>query len=345
MNDDDEGRRRIVRRVDRAVRLAEELDRQELEQRRSEALRLARALALAGLPRRPTDARDLQRTLRLGPTAWLRVTYSATKGRALPYGEDRIALAGIQHLAVEQGQPEVAFGRVGQLLAMFRIAEDGRSIARLRERLDRLVGLSIQLTFGTTEEELAEDRAGHQFYIVRTYHLPTRREITAEREGQLEIPAMRVPYGVRLSDDFWSFLRDPAHQLVVPLPLLRLFTDKPIAWDYVVFLTARCGSARSVSVVPHDAMLSLFRDGDEPERNTIARLQRYHAEVMAATGGRLNAKWFAIAEPSTGGRPRKRWALRIGPSRPVVMPGRRRREVVEAILPDAAITAPDHLTD
>jgi len=49
-----------------------------------------------------------------------------------------------------------------------------------------------------------------------------------------------------------------------------------------------------------------------------------HQEIMDTTGGRLNAS-LVEAQPlrSTGGRPRKRWALKVGPSQPIVFSGAR----------------------
>ena len=63
----------------------------------------------------------------MGANMWLRVTYAATEGNELPFGEDRFVLAGIQHLAIEQESPIVLFNRVGHLLQTFGLAEDGRN--------------------------------------------------------------------------------------------------------------------------------------------------------------------------------------------------------------------------
>ena len=104
----------------------------------------------------------------------------------------------------------------------------------------------------------------------------------------------------------------------MPLELLKLFIDRPTGWDYLCFLVARCGAARTVSEVPHEALISLFRDKDtEADRAVLRRLQGYHNEIMRATGGRLNASLIEKGTfPSEGrGRPRKRWALRVGPSK------------------------------
>ena len=119
-----------------------------------------------------------------------------------------------------------------------------------------------------------------------------------------------------LSGDFWNHLSESKNRLLVPLELLKLYVDKPTGWDYLCFLAARCGAAKTASKVPHEALVSLFRDTKrQDDRNIIRSLQRYHSEIMRATGGRLNAELIEDgAFPSSGGRPKKRWALLVRPS-------------------------------
>ena len=63
-------------------------------------------------------------------------------------------------------------------------------------------------------------------------------------------------------------------------------------------------------------LMSLFRDtARQSDRSIIRGLQRYHHEILRATGGRLNAELVEDgAFPSSGGRPKKRWALIVRPS-------------------------------
>ena len=270
---------------------------------------------MVGLPKRRCRTRDLSRTLRVGVNLWLRVTYSAQEGHELPFGEDRFVLAGIQHLALEQNSPTVLFDRVGTLLRTFGLSEDGRTVSLLRQRFARLAGLSVRLLFGRSEAALEERAHADQVFIIRHYSLPTRKGLQTERTGQLTIPGSH-PYGVVLSGDFWTHLSESKNRLLVPLELLKLFIDKPTGWDYLCFLAARCGAARTSSKVPHEALISLFRDTEQQDdRNLIRGLQRYHNEILRATGGRLNADLVEDeAFPSSGGRPKKRWALIVRPS-------------------------------
>ena len=114
--------------------------------------------------------------------------------------------------------------------------------------------------------------------------------------------------------------------LIIPLELLKLFIDRPTGWDYLCFLIARCGAAKTISEVPHEALISLFRDTEaEADREIIRRLKGYHREIMLATGGRLQAELLERGTfPSQGrGRPRKRWALRVGPSKSLLPRGKK----------------------
>ena len=303
----------LRRRAGELVEIKDKLS----ELQRLEAIKTARALALAGLPKRRSPLPHLSRTLRVGADLWLRVSYSTDEGQELPFGQDRFVLAGIQHLAIKQDSPVVLFDRVGHLLKTFGLPEDGRTLRRLRDRFKRISGLAVRLQFGQTLEELEEGVMGEQLFIIRRYSLPTRKRLRSEKAGQLVIQGSH-PYGVELSADFWQYLSESSNRLIVPLELLKLFIDRPTGWDYLCFLVARCGAARRPSEVPHEALMSLFRDRDsERDRDIIRRLKSYHSEIMLATDGRLNAELVERGHfPTEGrGRPRKRWALKVGPSR------------------------------
>lgn len=306
---------RTLRRALRAVDVSERMD----DAAKIELLRTARALAVIGLPRRPTDLRDFSRVLRLGQDLWAKVTYTAAEGKQLPYGQDRLVLAGIQHLALQQDSPDVEFKRVGDVIRLFGLDNSGVTLRRLRERFTRLVGLSIHLVYDDAENKLADARHGEQLFVIRNYELPTRQELA----NQQTRPVLRGPgapsngpYGVTLSRDLWAYLRERKNQVAIPLELLRLFVDRPAGWDFLCFLWARCMSARAVSFVPHEALLSLFRDSNELDRQIIENLRGFLTEIRAATDNHINAE---IVEQRplyapTGGRPKKQWALRIGPS-------------------------------
>lgn len=322
------------RKSESVAQIAEQLAVELQTNARTDALVFARSIALAGLPKKPTKATSLQRDLRLGKNLWLRVSYN-TRGKRLPYGADRFVLAAIQHLAILQDSPVVYFDRVGALLEMFGLDEGGQKLNRLRARFERISDLLISLVFAGSQEELDEKPRTDTILVIRRTSLPTRAEMAASREDdQLMLPLLPAdrngevhPFGVQLSTDFWEMLKEQREQLIVPVELLKLFLDAPTGWDYLCFLVARCGRAKSSSVIDHHILMGLFKEGDEPDRNTIARIQRYHQLIMQATRGSLNASieeaGYFPKKKGQRGRPKKRWVLKVGPSRSIVSSGKK----------------------
>jgi hypothetical protein len=324
--------KKTSRQPKRAVHMQAMIDHlaiNEAEQLRTEAVQSARAIALAGLPKRRTTRRELSRTLRLGQDLWLRVTYLTLQDNELPYGADRFVLAGIQHLALDRRSPVVFFEEVSELLKMFNLSTDGRSLELFRDRFRRLAGVAICLRFAETKENLDRAPAGESSFIIQKYLLPTRRELLCARIGQLSLPFLvpdqgRVRYGVMLSPYFWDHLKEPKNQCILPLHLMREFVDRPTGWDYASFLVDRCFRAKSTSVIDHDVLISLFRDSErENDKRVIRRLLEYHQEIMRATRGHLNAVLEQDGYfPSSGGRPKERWVLRVGPSKQIIWSGK-----------------------
>jgi hypothetical protein len=326
------------KQAERVQAIAEHLASNDAEQDRTAALQMARAIALAALPRKKTSNRYVLRTFRLGQHLWVRVEYSTSAEGVLPYGDDRFVLAGIQHLALERKSPVVYFEHVSELLKMFERSTDGRSLRRLRDRFKRLADLYIRLRFAETEKALPDAAAGDSILMIRGFSLPTRQELRNElriepiRRRQLALPGFDVGtaqtrYGVLLSADFWEHLKEPQNLLLLPLDLMRLFVNQPAGWDYAAFLVHRCSRAQTTSVVPHEALMSLFKDGPkERESRVIDLLLKYHDQIMNATGGRLNAALERVGYFPTskrGGRPKERWQLRIGPSKQIIWSGKK----------------------
>lgn len=320
--------KRRKKQADQIQMMAEHLASQDAEQNRTEAIQIARAIALAGLPKRKTNSRDLVRTLRLGKDLWLRVSYSTGSKGVLPYGEDRFVLAGIQSLALQRYSPVVFFDEVSELLKMFKLSSDGRTLQLLRERFVRLAGLAIRLCFAETEEGLERARAGESSFVIQKYLLPTREELRCERIGAISLPRLtpdqgKVQYGVVLSPYFWEHLKESKNRLLLPLELMRLFVNQPTGWDYASFLVHRCSRAKTHSVIEHDVLMSLFKDNlKESDNQTINRLLSYHETVNRALSDRLNAKLERVGYfPSTGGRRKEHWVLKVGPSKPIIWSG------------------------
>lgn len=321
------------KRADRLKKIAQDIEINAADGSRTEVLVTARAMAMAGLPKRKTSKRDLSRTLRLGTNLWLRVTYSTKKGGTLPYGSDRFVLAGIQHFARVQQSRIVLFDHVTHLLKYFGLDSGGLQLKRLRDRFERLAGLAIHLEFAETRDGLEKATRGQQTFVIDEYALPTREEVRCAKIGKTALPRLvaneskQVQYGVILSEYFWKHLQEESNQLLLHLDMMREFMDKPTGWDYASYITGRCLRARSWSIVPHETLMSLFKDNpNEYDSQTIKRLQRYHADVMKGTGGRLKAvleqDGFFPRSPK-GGHRKARWVLRIGPSKDIIWSGKK----------------------
>lgn len=324
-------------RVERLAVIAEDIRSNDLEHKRTEALVTARAIALAGLPKRRSSAGELSRTLRLGENLWLRVIYQTVAGSTLPYGQDRFVLAGIQHLALQLRSPVVYFKHVSELLKMFDLSTDGRSLQRLRERFERLAKLSIRLHFAESESGLHRAVHGESIFIIKRFALPTRKELREElrvtpiRERQLELPGLALNedaerYGVLLSSDFWEHLKEPQNHLILRLDVMQHFVNQPTGWDYATFLMYRCSRAQTWSPVPHEVLMSLFQDNPkDQDSKTVDRLRKYHDQVMTATDGKLKAELRPAGQSKTGkrGRPKERWELWVGPSQQIVWSGKK----------------------
>lgn len=308
--------KRAMNRYDKIVSFADALRENDLKQERTEALIVLRALALAGLPRKPTKAEKVERIIRWGPQSWFKVTYRAS---TMPYGQDRFVLAGIVHLAILQNDPVVHFETAGQLLKMFDIDTNAQGYRLLRERFRRLHDLTIKIEVADSEDGFGQ--RGVNILPIADFSLPSRRDIKAEGVGQIPLPSISDlpafkdnPYGVRLSDDLWRMAMDdnPRTRLIIPINLLKPFVAVPSGWDFCMFLAHRCGAAKRISVVPHDALMSMFRDGKERDRDVVRRLKKYLQEIIIASDERIKAEFEEKSVPSRG-RPRKEWHLKVYP--------------------------------
>lgn len=320
----------IRRKYSHLKELHDHIKDSEETYKRTDALRLARLVAITSLPTRRLKESKRSKVFRLGKKLWAKVTLAVEEGQELPFGEDRFVLAGIMHLAIENASPIVFFEHAGELLKKFEISRDRQGYKTLRERFKRLANLTIKIKYGMTKEEVEEENIGENMFVIRKYALPTRAEIESYKTGQLLIrgvldnPELNVsPFGVRLSSEFWEYLSEITNQMVIPIALLKLFVDCPIGWDYALFLAARCYAAKTNSAIDHETLMTLFKEGKEPDRLTIKRLSKYHKQIMAATDNRLNAKLIQSGFfRSTGGRPKKKWKLVVGPSEKIVWSGK-----------------------
>lgn len=322
-----EGDTARAKRVSALVDIRERIELEKADRRATDALKTARALALAHLPRVKTTEKQVSKNVRLGKDLWVRVTYTAVGDQILPFGEDRVILAGLVHLAMQRGTPLVSFDQAGEILDLFGMERSGTGYKRLRQRLDRIKSLDIEVE---THAPGLGIKQGWGARVVERWSLPTRKEIRASMAGQLTLPgttANDLPlFHVQLSNSLWQHVQEGGrHILKVRKDLMQLFVNRPLGWDYALFLAHRCGSAVTESLVPHEALVDMFGTPNEADRNLFRRLREYHDEIMLATQGPdgdslLNARLEVVGlEDSKGrGRRKKLWGLRVGPSADLV---------------------------
>lgn len=310
-------------RVEESNQIASAIENELQSKERSLALTFARSIALAWLPRTKTKEHTVVRELQLGTGFKIRVTYTAAGGSKMPFGEDRFVLAGIQDLAVKQDSARVSFENVGDLLKEFGLSRSGSQYRDLRQRLNRLKGLNVDIELIDGNDRHHDMVVGVGMRVIEEWAMPTRRRLAAEGSGQLTIEGS--PYYVQISQQLMNYLRSSENQLIVRMDLLKKFVNRPLGWDYLVFLAHRCGAARSSSVVPHSVLMEMFKSGNQSDSRTIETLRGFHEEIMLATGHRLEARIIEM-EPirnPKGGRPRKQWGLQVGPSQTLITSGRR----------------------
>ena len=315
-------------RAKNLIEIADRIEKERSEHLWTDAIACARDVALACLPRKRTDEKTVQKSIAFSPNCQVTVTYSVPDNRQMPFGADRFVFFGVQHLARISNSPLVEFQKAGHLLDMFGLPDSGAEYRRLRSRFQRLRSLNIEIETHGSEDSLIPDGAqwGIGSRFIEEWSLPSKKAVEAELSGQSNLLTGRSPYFVKLSDALFSRVQKHGPQeniLLLRLDLLKHFRDSPIGWDYCVFLLHRCGSARKQSVVPHDVLMQFFKAGKETDPQTIERLRSFHNQIKIATGDSLNAELVVIREERHGrGRPRKKWGLKVGPSRSVVLSGR-----------------------
>ena len=309
--------------------ISDQIQYEEQERRKTQALSIARAMALAMLPGNRVKETKVYREIKLAADLEYTVIYTSAGDSEMPFGADRMVLAGIQHLAIEQNSPKVKFEEVGELFNLFDLSGGGKQYAELRRRLDRLKGLVVDIVPKVGAGPFGTGKEGEGFRVIKRWNLPTAKQLKALDQGQLSLQsadrrAEARSFFVEISDDLFNYLtqKDRRVLMLVRRDLQSLFVNKPTAWDYLTFLVHRCGSAKTDSRVPHDDLMKMFKCGKESDSKTITKLQRYHNQIMLATGDRLNAELVKAgkARRSKRGPLTQLWELRVGPSRDIIFP-------------------------
>lgn len=286
-----------------------------------ETVRLLRYLAIGNLPREPIEASTYSRTFRLGRRSpqWCNVFYTARLDGQLPFGQDRIVLALTLEAALRQGSRLVTFESLYAFMRQLGVSDAGLNYRRLRERFRRLTFLSIDIGFGDSREGAEAHNTGEHLQIIRRHAFPEddeHRRATLEEAGVeiLEDELDTRAWYVLFTRDFWDEYANPDHKyLHIPLDIIQHLRDRPLAWDFALFLLYRSSSARRVTRVPHQVLMEHFGAPETDDRTTVRRLKKLLTEFQLLLGDALDATIENAAPLATRGRPRKQWQLVIRP--------------------------------
>jgi hypothetical protein len=276
-----------------------------------ETLAHARALALAGLPRNRTKARQVTQLCKIGKSDWLAVTYTAmVPGVDLAFGADLLAIIAIVDRVHRTGQSRLEFSSLRDLVASLESSSYGGKTAQLAlERLMRAAATGIAVTFYGSEDDARAARNHYRavtFTVVRDWWAPG-----AERQRE----ALFEPY-IEVSQDLFEHLKDPKSLLWVPVEVVRALSTRPLTLQLLMLIYPRAQSTKGFWEMPFEELMGLLNDTGRRERDLIRDIHGALLEIRELTGNRLQVRLVeapSVRDPA-GGRPKKRWALRFGPS-------------------------------
>lgn len=290
-------------RIEQDLRLL--FEAREALERPHEVLLAARATVLCGLPFRPVENRSWIKEARLGEGEKLVVTFTAMGNHLLPYGADRALFAWIQTRAY-RGDGVVTLDFLSEYLRTFGLRDTGSGYALLRDRLERLKNVAVQIQHTTSEGVHTLNSSPISMAVTPQDPEPLRRRFE-ESSGQQSL-LIRKPWGFLLNASFWDYLR--ANPVPLPLPLMRVFHNQPKAWDLASFATYRCYVASGPSVVPWQGLRQVLgsSDGNDRQlRRTLAQaleqvktvLPDLPATFLPACQGLAVAPWRPGASAAT----------------------------------------------
>jgi len=210
----------------RAARLASALAAKSEGQ---DLLFVSQALILCGLPYSQTDERRITREARTA-RGRVRVTFQAMLDDVpMPFGKDAVLLSYITTLALLADSPIVNFANAKDYMDQFGEDKGGRTYRLFAERWRRLAGLVIAVERYSTGSHDTDLKV-----VIKNARLPSRSSLMAARSGFESFVGLQPYYSVTLGTDFWSDLKATAVPLL--LPVMRAFSNRPLAWHFVQYL-------------------------------------------------------------------------------------------------------------
>jgi len=238
----------------------------------------AKALVFCGFPLQPTPLTSIAREAQLGADTHLTVYFSTTEpGVPIPFGADRALLAWITTLTYDTGF--VTFSNLTDFFDAFQLARSGVQYQRFEQRLQRLLSLSLSLVLKTPTGIVRLNMRPLQKAYTPRDGFEARRLLAAENHStQLSLlPSDLKRYGIVLDPAFHEYLR--ANPVVLPLPLMRRFHNRPLFWDAASYLLYRCWSARVLSRITWKQVRRQLASVDQHDRRLALALNRVAGEI------------------------------------------------------------------
>ena len=253
--------------------------------KRKELLILARGLALAPLPYKKSNSAHLQRIIRIGQEDRLIVTYAALKpGISLPYGKDRALLGWIQTLAKQKPDAKgfVMFDHLTDFFRAFDLHDGGEYYRWFKASLNRIQNLAVSIELHHAGVSYLENCTPVKKAFLPQDPKEARIRAREEHLGQLTLfkPPYQHPkhgYGFQLQADFWDYLS--SSPVVLPLPIMKLFTRCPRGWDFAQFVFIRCGLAETESLVPWEALFQTIGTQDKDKKRLRNKLRKHLSTI------------------------------------------------------------------
>ena len=244
-----------------------------------EYIKLAQALILCTLPYSPTTETRIVRRARLGDGSFLTVTFVAvSEGVLMPYGADRKLLHWLIDRAIRADDPYVPWSSALEYQREMGICQSGRSTRQIRERFARIAGMVIQI-----KRNNAEVTAQNTFPIIEASYLPNSLA-QGNRDQQRQLPLIGERFGVLLHRPLFEDLK--RHKAVMPRRLWLEIDGPTAVQDLVLWLSYRCYSAASETIIPWTALQEQF-----PTEDTNPHRIRQHARVAI---NMLKALWPGV---------------------------------------------------
>ena len=282
----------LNRRVGRIVKV-----REGLEEGNREMMQVSQALILCGLPYEPTEKAKITRKARLGDGSTVSVTFSTSLESPMPFGSDRTLLHFLVDRAVKEGSPLVNWNTATEFLKAMNLAAGGKNRRDLRQRFQRLAGLTIGV-----QRRASNGVATAVMPVISRSYLPTSIDEASEAKGAMRISFPgHLEYGVELGQTFFADIL--AHHVPLPIELLRATRKQSQLQDTVAFLYWRCYAAESSSIIPWDSLRQqVWHDDTNIWRirqrfdEAIRCLKTLWPDIVAETG----SKGLIVAKPRRG---------------------------------------------